>query len=83
MISRRTNFGERSKPAPNRGGKLQSAGGGGGSQSNVSPLCQLCRLSRQGKPGQVNANLIDFSSGLEIENDTIKFKVGCVLSFDS
>ena len=45
--------------------------------------CRLCRLSRQGKPGQVNANLIDFSSGLEIENDTIKFKVGCVLSFDS
>ena len=45
--------------------------------------CQLCRHSRQGKPGQVNANLIDFSSGLEIENDTIKFKVGCVLSFDS
>ena len=46
--------------------------------------CRLCRLSRQGKPGdQVNANLIDFSPCLEIENDTIKFKVGCVLSFDS
>ena len=27
MVSRRTNFGERSEPAPNRGGKLQSAGG--------------------------------------------------------
>ena len=30
-----------------------------------------------------NANLIDFPSGLEIKNDTIKFKVGSVLSFDS
>ena len=27
MVSRRTNFGERSEPAPGRGGKLQSAGG--------------------------------------------------------
>ena len=27
MVSRRTNFGERSEPAPDRGGKLQSAGG--------------------------------------------------------
>ena len=26
--SRQTNFGERSEPAPDRGGKLQSAGGG-------------------------------------------------------
>ena len=39
MVSRRTNFGKRSEPAPDRGGKLQSAGGGGGAaQSNVSPL---------------------------------------------
>ena len=38
MVSRRTNFGERSQPAPGRGGKLQSAGGGGVTQSNVSPL---------------------------------------------
>ena len=46
MVSRRTNFGERSEPAPDRGGKLQSAGGGGGgggglgwaAQSDVSPL---------------------------------------------
>ena len=30
MVSRRTNFGERSEPAPDGGGKLQSAGGGGG-----------------------------------------------------
>ena len=30
MVSRRTNFGERSEPAPDRGGILQSAGGGGG-----------------------------------------------------
>ena len=30
MVSRRTNFGERSEPASGRGGKLQSAGGGGG-----------------------------------------------------
>ena len=37
MVSRRTNFGERSEPAPDRGGKLQSAGGGA-AQSNVSPL---------------------------------------------
>ena len=29
MVSRRTNFGERSEPAPDRGGKLQSAEGGG------------------------------------------------------
>ena len=36
MVSRRTNFGERSEPAPDRGGKLQSAGGA--AQSNVSPL---------------------------------------------
>ena len=35
MVSRRTNFGKRSEPAPDRGGKLQSAGG---AQSNVSPL---------------------------------------------
>ena len=27
MVSRRTNFGERSEPAPDGGGKLQSAGG--------------------------------------------------------
>ena len=38
MVSRRTNFGKRSEPAPNRGGKLQSAGGEGAAQSNVSPL---------------------------------------------
>ena len=37
MVSRRTNFGERSEPAPDGGGKLQSAGGGA-AQSNVSPL---------------------------------------------
>ena len=37
MVSRRTTFGERSESAPDGGGKLQSAGGGG-AQSNVSPL---------------------------------------------
>ena len=37
MVPRRTNFGERSEPAPDRGGKLQSAGGGA-ARSNVSPL---------------------------------------------
>ena len=37
MVPRRTNFGERSEPAPDRGGKLQSAGGGA-AQSNVLPL---------------------------------------------
>ena len=36
MVSQRTNFGERSEPAPDRGGKLQSAGGA--ARSNVSPL---------------------------------------------
>ena len=36
MVSRRTNFGERSELAPDRGSKLQSAGGG--AQSNVTPL---------------------------------------------
>ena len=37
IASRRTNFGERSEPAPDRGGKLHSAGGGA-AQSNISPL---------------------------------------------
>ena len=37
MVSRRTNFGERSELAADRGGKLQLSGGGG-AQSNVSPL---------------------------------------------
>ena len=37
MVSPRTNFGERSELAPDRGGKLQSAGGRA-AQSNVSPL---------------------------------------------
>ena len=42
MVSRRTNFGEGSEPAPDRGSKLQSAGGGGGAaQSNVSPLSRV------------------------------------------
>ena len=36
MVSRRANLGERSETAPDRGGKLQSAGGA--AQSNVSPL---------------------------------------------
>ena len=36
MVSQRINFGERSEPAPDRGGKLQSAGGG--AQRNISPL---------------------------------------------
>ena len=39
MVSQRTNFGERSEPAPDRSGKLQSVGGGA-AQSNVSPLSQ-------------------------------------------
>ena len=29
-----------SRRAPDRGGKLQSAGGGGAAQSNVSPLAE-------------------------------------------
>ena len=36
MVSRRTNFGEQSEPAPDRGGKLQSAGGGGGGRHKVT-----------------------------------------------
>ena len=50
MVSRRTNFGKRSEPAPDRGGKLQSAGGGGAAQSNVSPLVAMierrCRMQK-------------------------------------
>ena len=38
MVFRRTNFGERSEPAPDRGGKLQSAGA---AQSSVSPLVEV------------------------------------------
>ena len=38
MVSRRTNFGERSELAPGRGGKLQSAGGGGGGRHKVNEL---------------------------------------------
>ena len=49
MVSRRTNFGERSKPAPDRGGKLQSAGGGGAAQSNVSPLQGLLAARGSGQ----------------------------------
>ena len=37
MVSRRTNFGEGSKPAPDRGGKFQLAGGGGGGVELPSP----------------------------------------------
>ena len=44
MVSQRTNFGERSEPAPDRGGKLQSAGGGGAAQSNVTPLSDIAFL---------------------------------------
>ena len=44
MVSRRTNFGEQSEPAPDRGGKLQSTGGGGAAQSNVSPLHQTPKV---------------------------------------
>ena len=40
MVSRLTNFGERSEQASDRGGKLQSAGGGV-ARSNVSPLEEL------------------------------------------
>ena len=43
MASRWTNFGKRREPAPDRGGKFQSAGGGA-AQSNVSPLGQGRRL---------------------------------------
>ena len=42
MVSRRTNFGERSEPAPDRGGKLQSAGGA--AQCKVSPLGVVVRI---------------------------------------
>ena len=40
MVSRRTNFGERSEPAPNEAANCNQRGGGA-AQSNVSPLRQL------------------------------------------
>ena len=45
MVSRRTNFGERSEPAPDMGGKSQSAGGA--AQSNVSPLTAYANISSE------------------------------------
>ena len=48
MVSRRTNFGERSEPAPDSGGKFLSAGGGGGAaQSKVLPLIEMTRNAVQ------------------------------------
>ena len=46
MVSQRTNFGERSEPAPDRGGKLQSAGGGGRGRHEVT--FRHCRHSVPG-----------------------------------
>ena len=50
MVSRRTNFGE---PAPSRGGKLQSAGGGAAAQSNVSPLNQVLTYAARAAASQL------------------------------
>ena len=62
MVSRRTNFGERSEPAPDRGGKLQSAGGGG-AQSNVSPLAGVKKTCTHHQFGHASStNLTNFSS---------------------
>ena len=45
MVSRRTNFGERSEPAPDRGSRLQSAGGG---QHKVTfPTALFCNSKTQ------------------------------------
>ena len=54
MVSRRPNFGERSEPAPDRGGKLQSAGGGA-AQSKVSPL----RWGAQSNASRLPANGVE------------------------
>ena len=63
MVSRRTNFGERSEPAPDRGGKLQSAGGGGAAQSNVSPLAGAKKICTYHQFGHASStNLTNFSS---------------------
>ena len=66
MVSRRTNFGERSELAPYRGGKLQSAGGGGGggaAQSNVSPLAGAKKTCTHHQFGHASStNLTNFSS---------------------
>ena len=63
MVSRRTNFGERSEPAPDRGGKLQSAGGGGEAQSNVSPLAGAKKTCIHHQFGHASStNLTNFSS---------------------
>ena len=65
MVSRRTNFGERSEPAPDRCGKLQSAGGGGGAaaQSNVSPLDGAKKTCTHHQFGHASStNLTNFSS---------------------
>ena len=47
MVSRRKNFGERSEPAPDRGGELQSAGGGGGRHKVTFRHCRRVLNSRQ------------------------------------
>ena len=63
MVSRRTNFGERSEPAPDRGGKLQSAGRA--AQSDFSPLAgagakKTCTHHQFGHAS--STNLTNFSS---------------------
>ena len=62
MVSRRTNFGERSEPAPDRGGKLQSAGGGA-AQSNVSLLAGAKKTCTHHQFGDASStSLTNFSS---------------------
>ena len=57
MVSRQTNFGERSEPALDRGGKLQSVGV---AQSNVLPLqrAAFCRPFTAGVAGTPNATSV-------------------------
>ena len=63
MVSRRTNFGERSEPAPDRGGKLQSAEEGGAAQSNVSPQAGAKKTCTHHQFGHASStNLTNFSS---------------------
>ena len=40
MVSRRKNFGKQSEPAPDRGGKFQTAGGGGGGHKVTFRHCK-------------------------------------------
>ena len=72
MVSRRTNFGERSEPAPDRGGKLQSAGGGGGGRHKVTFHHWLAGLAGA-VVTPLNLILIKFGSRFTISNILLLF----------